>query len=297
MKLSKKLLQYYEKQKRDLPWRKTISPYNILVSEIMLQQTQVDRVKDYYKAWLEQFPDWDSLANASNAEVISAWQGLGYNRRALALRDIAKQVVNTGVPQDRKSWLNLKGIGPYTSAAIALFAQGEKVFPVDSIIRRVMGRVFAGIPFPTPEYDHLIEDGGARLLNEVKNYRDIPQAIFDLGTSICKKDPLCKECPLKNDCEAANRFLSGDVVIPKRSIKKANEHIHRNKKYPDRIFRGRIVRFVSKHGRPVHLFQLGKEIDDTFDQQADSEWLEQMVARLVKDGMVRYKDEYVRFID
>ncbi len=294
--ISKKLLAWYEKNKRELPWRKTKDPYKILVSEIMLQQTQVDRVKKFYKDWLKLFPSWKKLAQASNAEVISAWSGLGYNRRALALRDIAKQVIEQGVPKDREAWMKLKGIGPYTSAALALFAQNEQVFPIDSIIRRVAGRIYLGEPFAESKADVEIEQFGLALLKETKNYQDIPQAFFDLGTDICKKKPDCARCPLKKDCISSEKFLHDLFVIPKRSIKKAQEKIHRNKKHPDRIFRGRIVKHLAEY-KKVSLVELGEAIDKSFDKNADLEWLEAMVERLEKDGMVRYKGEKVSFID
>src|SRR5688572_3982677 len=118
MKPWQKLLHWFDHEGRKLPWRDTRDPYRILVSEIMLQQTQVSRVIDFYRAWMKQFPTWNALAKASNSEIIHAWAGLGYNRRGLMLRDIAKQIVHDGIPKSREAWLALKGVGPYTADAL-----------------------------------------------------------------------------------------------------------------------------------------------------------------------------------
>jgi A/G-specific adenine glycosylase len=191
------MLKWYRKHGRDLPWRNTRDPYKILVSEVMLQQTQVDRVKVYYKSWLKTFPSWKKLAQASNADVIHAWAGLGYNRRALALRDIAKQVMERGVPTNREEWLQLKGIGPYTSGALAAFALKQRELPIDTNIRRVLGRFYFGIPFPDLKDDKKIDDLSDHILPKRGHYYDVPQAIFDLATMICTKMPDCASCPLK----------------------------------------------------------------------------------------------------
>ncbi len=131
------LLTWYDENGRDLPWRATTAPYAILVSEVMLQQTQVDRVVPRYSAWLEQWPSIDDLAAASAADVIRAWQGLGYNRRALALHRAAQIVARSGWPADLTE---LPGVGPYTAAAIRNFALGEDVLPRDVNVERVERR-------------------------------------------------------------------------------------------------------------------------------------------------------------
>lgn len=289
MKTATKLLRWYEKEQRILPWRKTRDPYKILVSEIMLQQTQVDRVIGFYKSWLALFPDFTSLAKASNADVIQAWSGLGYNRRALALRDIAREVEKSGIPKTREEWLFLKGIGPYTSAAIALFAQHERVFPVDSIIRRVMGRFFLGKPFPDASSDELIEEKGRVLLKESDRYFDIPQALFDLGTKICSKAPDCAICPLKNQCKASKAFLSGEVVIPKRSLPKAKERVHGGKKFPDRIYRGRILKVVKSSDKGCSRQEIIDQANLGYNPDQDKQWLNGMLERLVKDNLLAQK--------
>ncbi|OGL62125.1 hypothetical protein A3E97_02825 [Candidatus Uhrbacteria bacterium RIFCSPHIGHO2_12_FULL_47_12] len=286
MTTASKLLQWYKRHRRDLPWRKTRDPYRILVSEVMLQQTQVDRVKMFYAAWIPRFPNWKRLASASNEDVIRMWAGLGYNRRALMLRDAARQVVERGVPTTTEGWRAIKGIGPYTSSAISAFAQKKRVMPIDTNIRRVLGRLLLGKPFPQPRDDERIQKVVNDFLPHRGNYFDVPQAIFDLATDICQKSPKCIECPLRRECPSAKKFLSGRVRIPKQMIKKAVESRHAEKLYPDRIYRGRILKAVreSKNGMPIG--RIGPIIDPYFDQIVDSEWIEKMISRLIKDQLI-----------
>jgi len=131
------LLAWYDRNKRDLPWRNTTDPYAILVSEVMLQQTQVERVVPRYLAWLERWPTVRALASASGGDVIREWQGLGYNRRALSLQRAAAVVAADGWPEDLRS---LPGVGPYTAAAVASFAWDRQEAAIDTNVRRVLER-------------------------------------------------------------------------------------------------------------------------------------------------------------
>ena len=168
------LLTWYAGHGRDLPWRRTRDPYAILVSEVMLQQTQVDRVIPRYLAWLERWPTVESLAAAPTADVILAWQGLGYNRRAVNLHRAAARVTESGWPDDLTE---LPGVGPYTAAAVGNFAFGRDVLPVDTNVRRVQERT--GERF----------DGSCA------------QALFDLGATTClARIPRCGVCPLAASC-------------------------------------------------------------------------------------------------
>jgi len=168
------LLAWYSQFGRDLPWRHTHDPYSILVSEIMLQQTQVDRVVPRYHEWLERWPTAAALADAAVADVIRAWQGLGYNRRALALHRAAQAIASDGWPADLT---RLPGVGPYTAAAIRNFAFGDDVLPHDVNVDRVERRTGHGFR------------GGAA------------QALMDLGATVClARVPRCDACPLATDC-------------------------------------------------------------------------------------------------
>ncbi len=168
------LLVWYSQNKRPLPWRQTRDPYAILVSEVMLQQTQVDRVVPRYLAWLERWPTANALATASPGDVILAWQGLGYNRRAVNLHRAARAIADRGWPDDLTE---LSGVGAYTAAAVGNFALGRDVLPIDVNVRRVQERT--GESF----------DGSCA------------QALFDLGATICLgRIPRCDACPLARAC-------------------------------------------------------------------------------------------------
>jgi A/G-specific adenine glycosylase len=168
------LLAWFAANGRTLPWRRTKDPYAILVSEVMLQQTQVDRVIPRYLAWLERWPTPEALAAASPADVIREWQGLGYNRRALNLHRAARHVAEHGWPDDLTA---LPGVGRYTADAVASFALGHSVLPVDTNVRRVQERT--GHSFGP-------ESG---------------QALMDLGATIClARIPRCGVCPLAEGC-------------------------------------------------------------------------------------------------
>ena len=159
---------------RDLPWRQTRDPYAILVSEVMLQQTQVDRVVPRYLAWLDRWPTVTSLAAAATADVIREWQGLGYNRRAIKLHRAAQEVATHGWPDDL---IELPGVGPYTAAALRRFAFGEDVLPVDVNVERVLRRTSASFS------------------------SSAAQALMDLGATVCvARIPRCDECPLAGEC-------------------------------------------------------------------------------------------------
>jgi A/G-specific adenine glycosylase len=173
------LLAWYERSGRDLPWRGATDPYAILVSEVMLQQTQVERVVPRYRRWLEVWPTVTALAAASAGDVIREWQGLGYNRRAVNLHRAAQAIAAGGWPDDLTE---LPGIGPYTAAAIGNQAFGEAVLPVDTNVRRIQERT--GHTF------------GPTAL----------QGLFDLGATIClARVPRCGACPLAERCPSSGR--------------------------------------------------------------------------------------------
>jgi A/G-specific adenine glycosylase len=172
-------LAWFQANGRDLPWRKTTDPYAILVSEVMAQQTQVDRVVPRWQRWLERWPTVDALAQASPADVIREWQGLGYNRRALSLHRAAQQVAAQGWPNDLTE---LPGVGRYTADAVACFAFGHDVLPVDVNVRRVQERT-----------GHTFGSAAA-------------QALMDLGATVClARVPRCGDCPLADGCPSRGR--------------------------------------------------------------------------------------------
>jgi A/G-specific adenine glycosylase len=173
------LLAWFEAHGRDLPWRRTRDPYAILVSEVMLQQTQVERVIPRYLAWLERWPTLQALAGAPAAEVIREWQGLGYNRRAVSLHRAARQIAASGWPDDLTE---LPGVGRYTADAVACFAFRRDVLPVDTNVSRVRERTGEGF------------DAACA------------QALMDLGARVClARVPRCGSCPLAASCPSRGR--------------------------------------------------------------------------------------------
>jgi A/G-specific adenine glycosylase len=177
--MEERLRSWFAENGRDLPWRHTRDPYAILVSEVMLQQTQVSRVVPRWEEWLERWPTVEALAAASAGDVIRAWQGLGYNRRGLNLWRAACAVAERGWPDDLTE---LPGVGPYTAAAVACFALGRDVLPVDTNVRRVHERT--GHTFPA----------------------HAGQALMDLGATIClARIPRCDACPLADGCPSRGR--------------------------------------------------------------------------------------------
>jgi A/G-specific adenine glycosylase len=182
------LLAWFAEHGRDLPWRRTRDPYAILVSEVMLQQTQVARVLERYPAWLERWPTPAALAAAPAADVLRAWSGLGYNRRALNLQNAARRVVELGeFPREIAELERLPGIGPYTARAIACFAFGAQVTALDTNVRRVLERSLGTTDVEPPA-------GRAWEWNQV---------LFDLGAQVClARIPRCDRCPLAGACPA-----------------------------------------------------------------------------------------------
>lgn len=194
--LRAKLLSWFEREKRDLPWRGTGDPYAIWVSEVMLQQTTVQTVLPRYGAFLRRFPNVGALARAREDSVLAAWSGLGYYSRARNLRRAAKEIVSRhggAVPSDVELLRKLPGFGPYTAAAVAAIAFGRPTLPMDANIRRVVSRLFA-TPAPAGFLPRII--GRVRAGDSIA-------ALFDLGQSICRpRTPRCAICPLARDCRA-----------------------------------------------------------------------------------------------
>ncbi len=203
--MTAELLRWYEREARDLPWRRTRDPWAILVSEVMLQQTQAARVVPYYERFLARFPDPAACAAAPAAAVLRAWSGLGYNRRALALHRAAGVVAREGWPDDLSS---LPGVGPYTAAAVASFAFGASVLAVDVNVRRVLSRRGLEIAEPSPQLN---------------------QALMELGATVCTaRAPRCDVCPLAEGCGGP------DAAAPRGRARPRFEDT-------DRFVRGRVV--------------------------------------------------------
>ncbi len=237
------VLRWFGKNGRDLPWRRTRDPWRVLVSELMLQQTQVERVIPKYEAFVARWPTPAALARAPLGDVLRLWSGLGYNRRAKHLREAAKAVVarfGGRVPRRVEDLESLPGVGRYTARAVASFAFNDDVALWDTNVRRIFLRVFAG-----GEFARRVPDDGAleALLASAlpkDRSRDWHGALMDFGSAVCVgRNPRCGSCPLAASCAAAPSFLSGRV--PKSGLVKKQPAFGGSR----RQGRGAIVRLLA----------------------------------------------------
>ena len=250
------LLRWYDAGRRDLPWRRTRDPYRILVSEVMLQQTQVARVVPYYERWLEAFPDEAALAAAPVADVLRLWSGLGYNRRALALQRACAVVARDGWPADAAGLCALPGVGEYTAAAVASFAFGERVAVVDTNVRRVVGR-WDGLEYGTAA----LRERALELLPRSR-VADWNQALMELGATVCTaRSPQCGVCPVRR---CASRGAALAPARPRRAEPRFED--------TDRYVRGRIVAALVAGEAPAGNWSAERH--------------ERAVTGLVRDGLV-----------
>ena len=240
------LLEWYERVRRPLPWRETRDPYALLVSEVMLQQTQALRVVPYYERWLDRFPDPEALAVAPTRDVLELWSGLGYNRRALALQRAALHVFTYGWPDDLT---DLPGVGPYTAAAVGSFAWDRQAAAVDTNVKRVLTRREGLDVDVTARANELVPAGRAAPFN---------QAMMELGATVCRpRTPDCTVCPVERGC----------LQLVAQPVKRAKAPRFEE---TDRYVRGRIVATLLA-GEPLPF---------------SGERLERALAGLERDGLI-----------
>jgi A/G-specific adenine glycosylase len=229
------LLEWYEPRRFAYPWRRTRDPYPILLSEVMLQQTQASRVVPAYERFLAALPSLDRLAAASVASVIREWDGLGYNRRAVAISRAARAIVSAHdgvVPRDPAALRSLPGVGPYTAAAVASIAYGVPVAAIDTNVRRVVSRVWATVPG--------VVDRAATVWLDPFDPGGWNQAVMDLGREVCRPRPRCTGCPLAPSCRSAG---SPPRVEPARAASPFEGSA--------RQVRGAVVRELRRSARPT----------------------------------------------
>ena len=230
MDFSDILSQWYAINKRDLPWRSTVNPYHIWLSEIILQQTRVEQGMPYYLKFIDTFPVVADLANADEDLVLKLWQGLGYYSRARNLQFSAKLILSEfggNFPDNHADILKLKGIGPYTAAAISSFSFGLPFAVLDGNVIRVLSRVF-GIqtPFDTAEGKRQFQKLAQELLDK-KNPAEYNQAIMEFGALQCvPKSPKCNVCPIVNDCIAFNTNTVSLLPVKSKKLKVKNRFLH-----------------------------------------------------------------------
>lgn len=296
-----KLLAWFEREGREFPWRSVEraldrpegeaihDPYMILVSEVMLQQTQTSRVADKLPLFLEQFPTIEALAAASRGDLLRAWQGMGYNRRALRLQEAARAVLERHggrLPRTVKELAALPGVGSYTASAVACFAYGEHVAVVDVNVIRVLSRLFykchtAGESMPPKSIDRVAE----AIVPEGDAYR-WHQALMDLGATICTaRRPACDRCPLVAECLSAyplelELFGARHAAKPEPSLRGE----------PRRIWRGRMVEILRGERRGM---RVGELIDRLIpaglfdkDERKDRRELLAVAEALLNEGMI-----------
>lgn len=284
----KALLQWYARHRRSLPWRTTRNPYNILVSEIMLQQTPVNRVVEHYKRWLKQFPSFHSLARATRADVLRSWSGLGYNSRAIRLHNLSRAVVTHRLhqlPNTIQELQTLPGIGKYTAHAVACFAFRNNVPVVDTNIKRIVTRWTRKVRSSS----EIVSDKEAWVLAErflpLEKAYEWNQALMDLGSTYCTaQQPKCSECPVNANCASAfsKLFLQRENRIRKKEPSR--------KGIPRRLYRGRILKLLhntalSAGEAAFHLWKYptGRDID----------WIDNVLRQMENDGLVeRRKNRY-----
>lgn len=226
--IAKRLIGWYEANKRSLPWRETTDPYAIWVSEVILQQTRVAQGLDYFVRFMQAFPDVGALASADEDEVLRVWQGLGYYSRARNMHAAARQIVAHGCfPQTYEEILNLKGVGAYTAAAVGSFAFGLPCAVVDGNVCRVVSRLFAiEEPVDVREGRRLVEGFAQALLPEGQSAL-FNQAVMEFGALQCVPSaPRCEVCPLADKCLALARGLVGALPRKSHRTKVADRYFH-----------------------------------------------------------------------
>lgn len=224
------LVEWFRENKRDLPWRKTEDPYEIWVAEIMLQQTQVTTVLDYYQDFLEAFPTVEDLAEATQDEVLKAWEGMGFYARARRLHSAAGQVVREyggQLPEDENERLDLPGIGEYTTAAIGAFAFDQASPVMDSNVERVIAR-WEGIETPVDRSDtqSRIESILEGILRRAETPGTVSESVMELGALVCTaRNPDCSDCPLRESCEAFRTDRQSSMPVTRDSVEKPHHEI------------------------------------------------------------------------
>ncbi|MEP6693474.1 MAG: A/G-specific adenine glycosylase [Chloroflexota bacterium] len=265
--LRRRLLRWYARSGRELPWRRTRDPYAVLVSEVMLQQTQVSRVLPAYAAFLRRFPTLAALSRVGLADVLRAWSGLGYNRRARDLHRIAR-LHPRALPETREALDALPGVGAYTAGAVSCFSRGESVAFADTNVRRVLGRALLGRIATEREAvaldEQLVPRRGADRWHH---------ALMDLGATVClARVPLCEACPIAEGCRSRGRVVR---AAPRRQPAFATS---------DRRVRGRIVALLAR-GDGLTLDAITSTVGDDRAERLTSALVAEGILEVTRDGV------------
>jgi A/G-specific adenine glycosylase len=290
------LLRWYGRHGRsDLPWRRRRNAYHTLVSEIMLQQTQVERVVPKFQAFIAKFPTIAALASVSRADVLREWRGLGYNSRAVRLHAIAREVVakDGGVlPRDRDALLALHGIGEYTARAISAFAYELDDAPMDTNVRRVVHRLRFGAEFPAKAKAAVLQREALTLVPEGRSH-DWNSALMDLGATICTaRAPKCLLCPLRSHCKAAPIDAAALERLRAKYARRNGNALPF--KRTARYARGRIVDRLRElpPGQRISLLDLHRDLSPIMPERTPDD-VRALLDALAADGLVKLDGENV----
>lgn len=322
------LWEWYGRHKRSLPWRdlkianENERAYQVLVSEVMLQQTQVSRVQKVFKYFIAKFSSMEKLSQASNSDVLLVWRGMGYNSRALRLRDAVRWIVTDldGVfPREMPTLMNIKGIGPYTAAAIRNFAWNVPTPCIDTNIRRILHRTFFGPENPDGTWkmdDRILLHLAADVLDQALAYHptaySLPPttfdaanwhaALMDFGSLVqTKNNPKWKICPLsqkglmKTTPASFQRMRRHSRLTSHHSRLRQEPGRYVGTRYiPNRIFRGRIIEALRDAPYGMTSEEIGAHICIDWNAKEHKEWLSKLIKKLMQDGMIdREKSRYV----
>jgi A/G-specific adenine glycosylase len=288
---SRTLLRWYRKFGRDLPWRHTQDPYHILVAEVMLQQTQVTTVIERYQRWFKRFPTIAALAKAESAAVLKEWSGLGYNRRVLALQQIAQRVMTEfrgKFPADIATLKSFNGIGDYTAHALASFAFQQRVPLVDTNIKRVLGRIFFGYKkLEKIRDDHeQFWELSRKVIDRTSSPYDLNQGLMDFGAIVCTaKQPRCHVCPMQTICRSYPAILQAQ---PEHLRVKTKRHEPLYYGQPRRIWRGKILQYLHTQPKGATLQAIGRHLQADW-QDSRLEWLDSVIRTMIKDQLIQTK--------
>jgi A/G-specific adenine glycosylase len=277
-----RVLRWYDAEKRDLPWRRTRDPYPVLVSEVMLQQTQASRVIGRFSRFLARFPSVEALASATTAEVLAEWSGLGYNRRALALQRAAAEVVRAGGwPRDVEGLRRLPGIGPYTARALASLAFGQPVGAVDTNVRRWLVRRFAVADAPPAIQqlaDALASTGADGRADAWTN------ASIEFGAVVCRaRSPRCDACPIRTGCPSRGAGVT--VPVPRQAPLAGS----------DREVRGAVLRHLAgAEGHASAERTLRAALARELVAEVDTDRWERVLSALERDGLAHRQSGSLR---
>ena len=274
------VLRWYADRRRDFPWRGLTDPYAVLVSEVMLQQTQASRVAERFPRFMSRFPTAATLAAATPASVLSEWTGLGYNRRALALRAAAAAVAQDGWPRDVPGLERLPGVGPYTARAVASLAFSLPVGVVDTNVRRWLLRRFGGPDSPR-RLQRLADELAAPGRGE--EVPDWTHASMELGATVCRsRVPICETCPVASDCPSVG--AAPPVPVRRQAPLRGS----------DRAYRGAAVRILSRAGSHATTeIALRAGLGDAGPPLDDAAW-RRILGGLERDGLAHRSGRLIR---